>query len=398
MDEDKWINVDPRTGKLVIRFSVKGFPKQFFISTGLKDTKRNREIVRSKRDAIANDITLERFDPTLESYLFKSAGKIPAIATATAPQPTYKYNILELWNKFTDYQETQIEQTTILNRYNRVLLYTQQLPTHFLDDAVKIRDWLLGITTPKMAWLLVNHYSQCCQWAVTSQLIPDNPFEKLKTKEPKKKSIGEDRRAFTLSQRDLIIKAFENHSKYSHYSTLIKFLFWSGCRPGEAFALTWGDISNDCCQININKSRNLYRILKSTKNGVKRIFPTAPGSRLQKLLLEIRPPQCDLSTLVFQDESNNPLSSAVLQKVWKGQKYKSNGREYLYLGVISELVEKGSLPFYLKAYATRHTFATWAITQGVSPDKVAKWIGDRVETVLRYYCHPQVVEADCPDF
>ncbi|WP_375497091.1 tyrosine-type recombinase/integrase [uncultured Nostoc sp.] len=398
MTEDKWINSDARTKNLVIRFCVKGFTKQFFLSTGLKDTKRNREIVRSKRDAIANDIALERFDWTLERYRFRASGEIPKVAAAIAPQPTYKYNILELWNKFTDYQETQIEQTTILNRYVRVLHYTKQLPTHSLEDAVKVRDWLLKNTTRKMAWILINHYSQCCEWAVNSRLITDNPFEQLKTKEPKKKSVGEDRRAFTLDQRDLIIKAFENHSKYSHYSSLIKFMFWAGCRPGEAFALTWADISDDCCKISINKSRNLYRILKSTKNGVKRIFPTTPGSKLQKLLLEIRPSQCDLNTLIFTDESGSPLSSAVLHKAWKGVRYKSGGREYIYQGVVSELVENGSLPFYLKFYATRHTFATWAITQGVSPDKVAKWIGDRVETVLRYYCHPQVVEADCPDF
>ncbi|MEH1809437.1 site-specific integrase [Nostoc sp.] len=178
---------------------------------------------------------------------------------------------------------------------------------------------------------------------------------------------------------------------------LVKFLFWSGCRPGEAFALTWGDISDDCCKIRINKSRNLYSVLKSTKNGVKRTFPTVPGSKLQKLLLEIKP-SCNLNTLVFTDESGNPLSSAVLQKVWNGHTSKINGREYVSLGVLKELVKKGSLPFYLKPYSTRHTFATWAITQGVSPDKVARWIGDKVETVLRYYCHPQVVEADCPDF
>ncbi|MBG1268374.1 site-specific integrase [Nostoc sp. WHI] len=310
----------------------------------------------------------------------------------------YKYNLLQLWNKFTDFQETQLEQTTILNRYVRILRYTERLPTHFLDDAVKIRDWLLSTTTRQMAWLLVNHYSQCCQWAVISQLIPDNPFEPLKTKQAKKKSIGEDRRAFTLEQRDLIIKAFENHSEYCHYSSLVKFLFWSGCRPGEAFALTWGDISSDCCQININKSRNLYRILKSTKNGVKRTFPSVRGSKLQKLLLDIRPTRSDLSTLIFTDKLGDPLISAVLHKAWNGQRYKSNGREYRYLGVVSELVERGHLPFYLKPYATRHTFATWAITQGVSPDKVAKWIGDKVETVLKYYCHPNVVEAECPDF
>ncbi len=397
-NEDKWISREPRTGKLLIRFRVKGFPKQFCLSTGLDDTKRNRGLVRSRRDAIMTDIALERFDPTLESYRFRPAGKVPAVAVSAAPEPKYKYNLLELWNKFTDYQETQIEQTTILNRYAAVLSYTKRLPTHSLHNPAEIRNWLLDTTTRKMSWLLLNHYSQCCEWAVNSQLIPDNPFEPLKTREPKKKSIGEDRRAFTLNQRDLIIKAFENHSEYSYYSSLIKFLFWTGCRPGEAFALTWGDISTDCCKISINKSRNLYRILKSTKNGVKRVFPTIPGSRLQKLLLDIRPPQPDLNALIFTDDKGNPLSTGMLQKPWKGQIYKVQGREYRYLGVVTELVEKGHLPFYLKLYATRHTFATWAITQGVSPDKVAKWIGDRVETVLKYYCHPQVVEADCPDF
>jgi len=37
--------------------------------------------------------------------------------------------------------------------------------------------------------------------------------------------------------------------------------------------------------------------------------------------------------------------------------------------------------------------ATWAITSGVSPDKVALWIGDQVETILRHYCHPNLVDS-----
>ncbi len=127
--------------------------------------------------------------PNRESYRFRAAGTVPAVA-AIAAQPKYKCSLLELWNKFTDYQETQIEQTTILNRYIRVLRYTQRLPTYSLEDAVKIRDYLLITTTRQMAWILVNHYSQCCRWAVTSQLIPDNPFEPLKTKEPKKKLVS----------------------------------------------------------------------------------------------------------------------------------------------------------------------------------------------------------------
>ena len=386
--DDKWINVDPRTKKLSLRFRVRGFLGQFYISTGLKDTKRNREIVRTKRDAIQTDIALGRFDPTLDSYQFRSSTEANTRAIAKSKKP--QYNLLELWQKFTDYQETQLEQTTILNRYTAVLRYTKRLPTHSLEDAVKIRDWLISNTTKRMTWILINHYSQCCDWAVNCELISYNPFNKLKIKEPKKKSIGVDHRAFTLEQRDLIIQRFESHPKYSYYSSLIKFLFWSGCRPGEAFALTWGDISADCCQIQINKSCNLYQILKTTKNGVKRVFPTSPGSKLQTLLLTLKS-NTNHKELIFTDQAGRPLSSAILQKIWKGDGHRS-------VGVVQELVNNGVLPYYLKLYATRHTFATWAITKGVSPDKVAKWIGDKVETVLKFYCHPQVVEADCPDF
>ncbi|MEH2310733.1 MAG: DUF3596 domain-containing protein [Nostoc sp.] len=102
MTENKWITSDARTEKLVIRFWVKGFPKQFFISTGLKDTKRNREIVRLKRDAIANDITLNRFDPSLISY----QSRIPKQQLPIITQ----YSICELWEKFTEFQDKQLDQ------------------------------------------------------------------------------------------------------------------------------------------------------------------------------------------------------------------------------------------------------------------------------------------------
>ncbi|MGI8500542.1 MAG: hypothetical protein ACR2LR_05305 [Hassallia sp.] len=41
---------------------------------------------------------------------------------------------------------------------------------------------------------------------------------------------------------------------------------------------------------------------------------------------------------------------------------------------------------------------THAIASGVSPEKVAYWLGDNVQTMLSYYCHPDVTKAECPDF
>jgi integrase len=155
---DKWINVDKRSQKLVIRFHVKGFEKQFFLATGLKDTKRNREIVRSRRDAIANDIALQRFDSTLKSYQLLASSKTTAFELPRELQNNkYKYNLLELWYKFTDFQSTLIEQTTILTKYEAITRYTKRLPDCSLEKATEIRDWLLKNTTKFMAWDILNN-------------------------------------------------------------------------------------------------------------------------------------------------------------------------------------------------------------------------------------------------
>ncbi len=392
MNEDKWISSDPRTQKLVLRFWVKGFPKQFFISTGLGDTKRNRNIVRLKRDAIATDIALNRFDSSLKSYQFRAVKDEP---TMTINKLKYNYNLLELWNKFTDFQETQLEQTTILSKYVYITKYCKRLPTLSLEEASNIRDWLVKYSSIYNARLMLDSFDHCCRWAVNSRLIEDNPFEKLTLSKPKIKVQEDDWKAFTLEQRDIIIDAFEKHSLYSNYAALVKFLFFTGCRPGEAFALSWDDISADCCRISFNKSCNKYKILKSTKNNRKRVFPTVKGSRLQELLLNLRANK--KSGLIFESKSGLPITSDLFKPVWTGYSSKKSGKTYYYIGVVRELATQGLVP-YLKPYATRHTFATWAIAQGVSVEKVALWIGDTVETVLRFYCHPNVVEAECPDF
>lgn len=165
----------------------------------------------------------------------------------------------------------------------------------------------------------LNYYRSCCDWAVDSGLIVNNPFSSLVIPRPKKKSTdADDYRAFTLEQRDIIIESFENHSTYSYYAPLVKFMFWTGCRTGEAFALTWGDISPDCCHVFINKSRNLHGILKGTKNGKKRIFPTFPNSKLQKLLLEIRPESPDQDEVIFLSKLGSKMTSYALNDIWKG--------------------------------------------------------------------------------
>lgn len=391
-DDDKWITIDKRTKKLVIRFRVRGYKKQFYIASGLKDTNRNREIVRIKRDAISTDITLGRFDESLKSYQFFTAKTNTAEVEKTTEK--YKYNLAELWGKFTQYKSSFVEKTTLLVRYRAVERYIEKFPDCSLENAIGCRDWMLKNISLYMAYENLASFRSCCDWAVDSLLIPDNPYTKLIINKPKKKS-NDDYQAFTIEQRDVIIKAFENNAKHSCYAPLIKFLFWTGCRLGEAFALTWADISDDCTKIYIHKSCNMLGIKKGTKNNKKRVFPTQENSKLQSLLLEIRPSNYKKTDLIFRSKRGVKLNSDIAQSFWN-EAIGSNG--YKYPGVVKELVDQGKIPQYLKPYATRHTFITWAITYGISPDKVALWVGDEVTTILKNYCHPNVVDASCPDF
>ena len=381
--EDKWISSDPRTNKLVIRFWVKGFPKQFFISTGLKDTKRNREIVRSKRDAIANDIALERFDGSLNSYQFKTQ-------KLEESQVIIHHSIAELWDKFIEFQEKCLEETTTRDKYKSITTRIKKFPSQSVEDAPKIRDWLFGSYSQFSTWETLAFLSRCCNWAVNSEIIAYNPFAKIQIKKPKRKSLKDDEfKAFNVEQRDLIIKSFEVDRVHDHYTALIKFLFFTGCRHGEAFALRWSDINNDCTRIKINKARNLFGIQKGTKNGKRRIFPCQQGSKLQSLLIQAKENARSTDDLIFLSKSGLPMNSDILGNCWRQS---SCG-----LGVVRTLADMGKIP-YLKPYSSRHTFATLAIASGVTPDKVALWIGDDVATVLKYYCHPETVAAECPDF
>ncbi len=48
-----------------------------------------------------------------------------------------------------------------------------------------IRDWLIANRTPLSVKKILTQFSACCNWAVKSQMIEDNPFEDMVIKVPK---------------------------------------------------------------------------------------------------------------------------------------------------------------------------------------------------------------------
>ncbi len=150
---------------------------------------------------------------------------------------------------------------------------------------------------------------------------------------PKSQRKEEEIDPFTAEERDLILEAFESDRfrpqksayKHSYYAPLIKFLFFTGCRPSEAVALQWKHVSSDFRLISFEqaliKSDGGRVVREGLKTQERRKFPC--NARLQALLESIKPEGCKPSALVFPSvegkyTNTNNLRNRVYKRILEG--------------------------------------------------------------------------------
>jgi len=212
-------------------------------------------------------------------------------------------------------------------------------------------------------------------------------------------TLENDRRAFTKAERDIIIKSFYESDNNKNRKTsvmvapLVEFLFLTGCRPSEVYALTWRDIDFDRGVIKITKSLGFStKKVKDTKTGEARVFYFSESSRLKALLLEIKGDKTD--GLLFSNLADKHMSADNLGRVWcnrTSKKVLKSGEEvaYFYPGVVSQLARDGLISGYLAPYHTRHTYIT--ITAQLNSHNnnallhIATSCGNSVDVILRHY-------------
>ncbi len=197
-----------------------------------------------------------------------------------------------------------------------------------------------------------------------------------------------DRRAFTKDERDAIIKAFYGSKRPAIHQAapLIEFLFLTGCRTGEAFALRWQDvlIGRDKNYIRFSKSYNgRLKNTQVTKTGEVRLFKIY--SRLMELLLAIMPAHPKPTDLIFCNTKGVSYNSSNLDANWRASRGRTNGVIYTYPGIVSQLVDEGIISCYLSPYHTRHTFITLQAQAGVDLLLLATACGNSVEVIQRHY-------------
>lgn len=340
---------------------------QRYIATRLDATPENFKKAQTKAWEIEEDISKERFDTSLSRYQFSVTPVLTVISKVTEP------NLGELWQRYSDYRQSQVAITTFKQTYQvRYLNHINNLPSKKLEDAVAIRDYLIKNLSPKTARLMLTQLGACCSWAVRSGLIKTNPFSGMAVEVEVKEKSKDDIDPFSLAEREAILNEYRTTAikKFAHYYSFVRFLFLTGCRTGEAAALRWRHITKDCSSITFSESySSRYKLMKDTKTGITRRFPCSPV--LKEFLLSLRPDDYQPDDFVFTSVEGTPVSQHFSFRYW--------------LPLVMRLVEEGKVERYRPSYNARHTFITACLEAGVTVPQVAKLVGNSPQVILESY-------------
>lgn len=247
-----------------------------------------------------------------------------------------------------------------------------------------------GVHKPNLK-KLISALKEACDRAVNRGNINRNFFanlgDNIKTsRRSKQLTEEEDFRAYSLQERDTIVEAFRNSPKISEkrIADLVEFLFLTGCRLGEAFALKWNDIKSGWIVFDESYSSET-KITKATKTDTIRIFRTKDYQRLNQLIDSLRYRNHENNDYVFTTVQGKQYDRFKLSALWLGIDKSKNGTEYYYPGVVTRLIQEGMLSQYLKPSATRHTFVTIQAHNGTDLKLLADSVGNSVDVIYNHY-------------
>lgn len=373
----KEIKLEDNNGGIRLRFQVAG---KRFVFSPIRGARFANDWDRKRAEGIAQtiqaDISTGHFDPTLEKYKLQSGVEIQKglakvakeLAEAEAQRRPLP-DLGDLWKSYRDFKAKTLAPSTISIDFDRRVGNTlPQLPTTDLRGVVEIRDWLLENKTAEQTKKILTQLSACCDWAKESGLIPANPFGGM----AKRVKVGRDDgdefiNPFTTEERDRVINGFEANRYYRHYANLVRFLFFTGCRPSEALALTWEDDKGTKLIFNkgfvggtTKKGLKTQRQRKITINAQVREILDSQRDYLQKTAYD--------SQLIFPSPEGKEIDwGNFTSRAWRRILESLEGIEYR------------------NPYQTRHTFITLAIRAGVSYPDLAKHCGNSPEMILKKY-------------
>jgi integrase len=377
------VGLEEYRGKYRLNLARK-YSRQYFgkeqkrIATGLTVCKENKGKVEQIALLIHYDILSNNFDTLLVKY---GLGKQPNLEIVTSE--TKPVSLLELYDSYCESRKGSVEETTLelefKGKFRRAIVEAIDAVG---EDALAIRKYLVEHRQPKTVKECLRHLSKAYQLGVKHKKIIENPFdgmaEEIEISKGKKKiqcnfddeEGDDDTRAFTVEEMNAIIEAFESSGHRRHLAPIIKFLFWTGCRTGEAVGLKWRDIKWDRELITIRRTYSQrLKLFKPTKKNIVRYFPIPKDSLLWNLLKSM--PERSKDDIVFPSKTGKIMDANKLGETWRGKESERIP------GVIPTLIKEGKVKEYLRLYATRHTFISHQVNICKVPiTTVAQWVGN----------------------
>jgi len=364
--------------------------KQKRISLSMDDNPANREQAQKIINRIHVYIEMGDYDPEkLDQYIF---GKPEKTAKTPQPTPTKEPSLDELWCRYVDQKRKTWAQTTLQTYIRTIGSHINKLTTKRLSDASQIESELSHLSY-SVRYKTLTYISDCCDWAVRSKIILDNPFlEILDDLKPPKSEHNPD--PFTRKEMERIIEAYKNHPRYRYLAPLVEFLFFTGCRTGEAIALRWKNITDNyiyfCESISFVRGNHIHR--EGTKTKASRGFPRK-DPMLNRLLKQLKPERVNPDDFVFQDPNGGHIKYYKLYHSWYGW----NNKRKHFKGIVSKLAskpeEEGGIDHYRCPYSTRHTFITLCLKKMAEENlagasdvcQFSEYVGNSATMIYEHY-------------
>jgi integrase len=207
--------------------------------------------------------------------------------------------------------------------------------------------------------------SSICRDAVERGEMATNPVQAVK-----KLSAPPTRKVICLAPTS--VEALRAAMPTTLDALLVSVLAYAGLRPGEALALTWGDVGNRT--IRVDKSLS-FGEEKETKTRKNRSVPL-----LKPLADDLKAAQLDLGRIPRASERILPRPSDGGD--WTEAVYR-NWRRRVFKGA----VRLAGLPHSLRPYDLRHAYCSLLIAEGLSVVEVAAQAGHSPRVTLDTYGH-----------
>ncbi len=157
---------------------------------------------------------------------------------------------------------------------------------------------------------------------------------------------------------------------------LVSLLSYAGLRPGEALALTWGDIGRRTLAIDKAVADG---VIGSTKTGAARSVPLVEPLRQDLDLWKAFTPRTSDDRLVLPGHDDRPWSRTQANN-WRGRVWRPTLEGLAAETKIERLAT--AIP-----YDCRGSFVSLHLRAGASPLEVAAWAGHSPQVMFRHYAN-----------